>query len=132
MKNKFYIFELKINSIIIRIKFLVKETLFKYLKKFSKLPFFAHNDFKANLIFVLGIILFLVVLEDLEKEFATEKDEIGFFVTTLTGSIDSVNLGLISTTLFVPPLIGFQYIQNIIFTNTQKFDFPTGRSPPLS
>lgn len=109
----------------------MKSLIIKYYRKIKSLPFFKYNDFKANLIFVLGIIFFFVIMEDLEKEFAKEKNEIGFFTSTLTESVDSITLGLLKITFVFPSVSDLTFIENIQYVSNQKYDFPTGRSPPL-
>ncbi|MBK7252476.1 MAG: hypothetical protein IPI04_00810 [Ignavibacteria bacterium] len=110
----------------------MKSIIQKYYNSILQTPFFENNDFKANLIFVLCIVFFIVVAEDLKSEMAKEKNEISFVATTLTESVDSCNFNIIELPVYSPELITFLQIQNTSFSKQISFDFNSGRSPPLS
>lgn len=96
------------------------------------MPFFRNNDFKANLIFVLGIIFFIVLAEDLGSEMAKEKDEISFYTATMTESVNSIYFNTTNPLIFTPVLITYLIIEDTDFSNHERFAFHTGRSPPVS
>ncbi|MBK7160709.1 MAG: hypothetical protein IPH77_19750 [Ignavibacteria bacterium] len=45
----------------------MKSIIQKYYNSILQTPFFENNDFKANLIFILSIIFFIVLAEDLSE-----------------------------------------------------------------
>ncbi len=110
----------------------MKSIIQKYYNSILQTPFFENNDFKANLIFILSIIFFFVLAEDLGSEMAKEKDEISFISATLTESVDFLNFNKIGLPVYSPELITFLQIQNTSFSKQISYDFNSGRSPPLS
>lgn len=110
----------------------MKNKIQKYYNQVLQTPFFENNDFKANLIFVLSVIFFIVAAEDLTCEIAKEKNEISFVSATLTESVDSCNFNIIELPVYSPQLITFLQIQNTSFSRQIYCDFNSGRSPPLS
>ena len=110
----------------------MKNIIQKYYNAVLQTPFFENNDFNANLIFVLCIVFFIVVAEDLKSEMAKEKNEISFVATTLTESVDSCNFNIIEMPVYSPELITFFQIQNTTFSKQNSFDFNSGSTPHLS
>lgn len=110
----------------------MKKIIQKYYSKIKSTPFFEKNDFKANLIFILSVIFFIVIAEDLGSEMAKEKDEISFLSATLTESVDSINFNTIELPVYIPELITFLQTENTSFTSNLSYDFHSGRSPPFS
>ena len=101
----------------------------EYISRVKSLPFFRHNDFKANLIFVLIILLYFVLAEDLVTEMAKSKDEIGSFLAICEESRHS--LTVIESVVFKLVILSKVYalscpilIPKFIFCNQ------SGRSPP--
>ncbi len=109
----------------------MKTLIQKYYNSVLNTPFFENNDFKANLIFVLSVIFFVVAAEDLTSEMAKEKDEISFISATLTESVDCLNFNVVELPVYSPELITFLHIENTSVSKQVSFDFSSGRSPPL-
>jgi len=110
----------------------LKNYVSKYYYKIRRLPFFIENDKKANLILILGVILFFFIAEDFEREVAHHKKELEFFVGILTESVDSNNFNIVNDFIIAPPIVGIIINEDINHPTEHKFDFPTGRSPPLT
>lgn len=104
----------------------------KYYNHILQMPFFRNNDLKANLIFVLGIVFFFVLAEDLGSEMAKEKDEISFYTATMTESVNSINFNTIEPLIFTPVLIAYLTIEKTDFSDLNNCTFHSGRSPPVS
>lgn len=108
----------------------MKKIFSKYRSKILQTQFFAHNDFKANLIFVLGILLMFIIAEDLSSELAKEKNELGNIVATLTVTIDSIHFNQTNPLNYIPDVIAYLTIEDINYTAKHFTQYNSGRSPP--
>lgn len=110
----------------------MKKFILKYFNLISQSAFFKHNDFKANLIFVLCILFFIVAAEDLGSELAQQKDEVSYVVATLNESVDFLNFNTLVPLIYSPVVVAYLTVENAEISNDNSFDFSSGRSPPLS
>lgn len=62
------------------------------IRRIKRLPFFRDNDFRANFIFILFVLFYFVLFEDLGSEMAKDKDEIGVFLAICneTNNVNSI------------------------------------------
>lgn len=99
------------------------------IRKIKNLPLFRYNDFRANFIFVLFILFYFVLFEDLGTEMAKDKDEIGNFLSITNESNHEISI--IDTGIFdeisCEKIIS---LSNFIVINKFISFIYSGRSPP--
>ncbi|HMS65355.1 MAG TPA: hypothetical protein PKD83_08910 [Ignavibacteria bacterium] len=110
----------------------MKNFVSKYYEKISQTSFFRYNDFQANLILVLTIVLFIIVGIDWGTEMAKQKDEISHMVVTLTESLDFNNFCPVKSLIYIPQVIYHIHEEDIVIISFIIPEISRGRSPPLT
>jgi hypothetical protein len=88
-------------------------------------------DNKTRLILILGVLAFFVILVDLSLEIAKEKDEIGFFVTSLE-NLDDAGSNLACLGAIIPITDIVILLENNFIVQEITTVVHSERGPPIS
>ncbi|HEX2787428.1 MAG TPA: hypothetical protein VHP32_05940 [Ignavibacteria bacterium] len=104
---------------------------FKYIYcNIKHSPFIKDNSSIANLILLLGIVLFFAVLEDFSTEISLDKNEITNVIQILDSSEEDLFFEDIIVIINQKNFVTFLSIQDVIIEPVELFHIFSNRSPP--
>jgi hypothetical protein len=94
------------------------------------LSFFSSNGFKTNLLIFLAFVTYIIIVVDLNTEYAVEHDEIDQVIAILDKTIDGLDADILQIIDNALPFLGIICHEEKYIYFTETTEFPTGRAPP--
>lgn len=91
----------------------------------------SRNEFRGNLIILLGLISFTVIGFDFDTEFSVQQDEIDYVVAVLNKTETAKKIDIPTVLIYTPPSHQFVISFEESIPQSDLVEHPTERAPPV-